>query len=193
MRTSVFLRERRNEWERESYFSSLNVTLPTFSFFLLKTVLCVSSSPLLNQCRNWHREVLITRPREQWKNSNSDLPGSEARGLELACIFPVRWCWCDDIGDGDGDNIGGQKLMNWTAESLCSHGSRDRNKTMLTTNTRGTCNTRLQENRNRWKQPAHPGIPGEKPSWPWSCRQFNQLQISFVSWFKSQLSSFGKM
>lgn len=153
----------------------------------------VPSSPLLNQYRNWHREVLVTRPREQWKNSNSDLPGSEARGLELASIFPRMlmlmwrhrgWGW---------DNIGGQKLMNWTAESLCSHGSRDKNKTMLTTNTRGTCNTRLQGNRNRWKQPAHSGIPGEKPSWPWSCRQFNQLKVSFVSWFKSQLSSFGKM
>ena len=52
----------------------------------------------------------------------------------------------DDGGD-DGEDMGCNKLMNRVAHSLCSHGSSDGNKTMLITDTRGTCNTRLQENR----------------------------------------------
>ena len=47
-----------------------------------------------------------------------------------------------DVRDDDVD-IGCNKLMNSHVESSCSRG---RSKTMLATNTRGTCNTRLQGN-----------------------------------------------
>lgn len=47
-------------------------------------------------------------------------------------------------GDNDGDDeedIGCNQLMNSNVESSCSRAS---SKTVLTVNTRGTCNTRLQ-------------------------------------------------
>lgn len=51
----------------------------------------------------------------------------------------------DGVNDSDDVDIDCNKLMNSIEESssLCA---RDGSKTMLTTNTRGTCNTTLQEN-----------------------------------------------
>lgn len=58
----------------------------------------------------------------------------------------------DGVNDSDDEDIDCNKLMNSIVElsSLCA---RDGSKTMLTTNTRGTCNTTLQENTASWPTP----------------------------------------
>lgn len=84
----------------------------------------------------------------QWKGSNSvaGCVAAEPEVMNNPTLF-LQYTDVDSNEDGGEDeDIDCNKLINSTVESSRGHGPGDRSKPVLTTNTRGTCYTRLQEN-----------------------------------------------